>query len=282
MADGDAGAAAAAAAAAAASKPWYDGVPGVDPEIVGHWQNRGWDKKPAAEVALEATRAWKAAEGKLGVPADQLVRVPKDAADEAGWKALWTRLGAPADAKGYDFADVKRADGTAINEDFANTLRSAALQAHLPKDAAAAMTRAVVKYMEGEDSKKNAEFTAKLTEQRAALKTNWGPNEPAFMLAAQRAAAALGVDPAAVAALEKVVGYDKTMDMFLKIAQKIGEDKFITSEFNKTGAMTREQAQAKKADLMSNPQWRDSYLAGDKEKQREMIALQTIILGIAA
>src|SRR5258708_38450661 len=111
MPEGDA--AAVAAAAAAASKPWYTGVTGVDQEMVGHWTNRGWINKTAPEIAVEATKAAREAQAYVGVPAEQLVRLPKDPKDELGWKQVWQRFGVPKEAKEYDFTPVKFADGTA-------------------------------------------------------------------------------------------------------------------------------------------------------------------------
>lgn len=263
------------------TQPWYQGVAGVDETVVGHWKNQGWDTKTPAEVAVSATKAWKEAEKFVGAPAAQLLRVPKDAADEAGWNAVWTRLGKPADPKEYDFSTVKYSDGTAPEDTFIEAMRSAAHRLHLPKDAAPALTREVVKYLESADTTEAAERTAKLVEQKAALKKNWGPNEAANLFIAQRAAAALGVPPETVSALEGVIGYDRVMEMFRLIGSKIGEDKFVTSTGRPAGGvMTREEAIAKKQDLMTNIEWRKSYLAGDKAKFREMQALEIIISGV--
>lgn len=272
-------AAVAAAAAAAATKPWYQGVAGVDEEMLGHWTNRGWNTKTAPEVAVEATKAWKGAEHLVGVPADQVLRVPKDVKDEAGWKAVWTRLGKPAEAKDYDFSAIKWSDGTALDEGFVNSAREWAFKFNLPKEAATGLTQEFAKYLDNAESAEKVERDAKLIEQKAALKKNWGPNEPANMFVAQRAAAALGLDPATVASLEGVIGYDKIMEMFRSIGEKIGEDKFVKSGApgNQGGPMTREQAIAKKADLMSDPVWTAAYLKGDQAKLREMMALSTII-----
>lgn len=260
------------------AKPWYQDVPGMDAEMLGHWQNRGWDKKTAPEVAVEASKAWKGAEHLVGVPADQIVRLPKDQKDEAGWKGVWQRLGAPKEAKEYDFSPIKFSDGSALDEVFVERMRAKAFALNLPKQAALELTQDFAKYLDETDSAESAEKTAKLNEQKAALKKNWGPNEAANLFVAQRAAAALGLDPATVASLEGVIGYDKIMEMFRSIGEKIGEDKFVKSGGPaSTGPMTREQAIAKKADLMSDPIWREAYLKGDQAKLREMMALNTII-----
>src|SRR5690348_6948209 len=89
---GGAGGAAAAAAAAGAGNPWYHGVADVTPEFIGTWQNAGLDKKTPVEAAVVMTKRFMDTQAKLGVPANELVRWPKDASDEQGWQALRTRL----------------------------------------------------------------------------------------------------------------------------------------------------------------------------------------------
>lgn len=284
--EAEAAAAAAAASAAAASKPWHAGVPGVDETLVGHWQNKGWDKKSAAEVAVEATRAAMEAQKFVGVPANQLLRLPKEAGDEAGWKPVWQRLGVPADPKEYNFADVKRSDGSAPEESFIETMRAAAFRHNIPKEAANAITREVVKFMENSDTSESAGKAARIAEQKAALLKNWGPNFEANKFVAGRAATTLGIDPATVASLENVIGYDKIMEMFRAIGAKTGEDKYVTSGAPgaQGGVMTREQAVAKKGELMADPVWKKAYLSGGMQSKefREMQALEILIVGRAA
>ena len=265
------------------AKPWYDGVAGVDNEIVGHWTNRGWHNKTPAEVALEATKAWKAAEKFVGVPAEQVIRVPKEASDEAGWNTVWTRLGKPADAKGYDFTAIKRADGTNLDADTEAFIRDQSFKLHLTKDAATAYANEWIKREDGAKSSAAAETAAKLIEEKAALAKNWGQNFEANKFVAGRAAAALGIDPETVTALENQVGYAKVMEMFRAIGARIGEDKFVMSgsqDGNRNqGPMSRDQAIARKADLMKDQIWVAAYLKGDTAKAREMTALNTIIVG---
>ncbi len=261
--------------APAANTPWYQGA---DAEIIGHMQTKGWDKKAANEVALEAIKSFREAEKFIGAPANELLRVPKEVSDEAGWNKVWSRLGKPADPKEYDFSTIKFADGTPLAEDFTNFMRQQAFKLNMPKEAATAITNEFAKYMESAEMSEKTESAAKIAEERSALARNWGANLEANKFIAQRAAAALGVDPATVAALENVVGYAKVMDMFLNIGQKIGEDKFITgNRGEQNGVLTREQAQSRKGELMNDKEWVKSYLAGDTAKKREMTALNTLL-----
>lgn len=263
--------------------PWYQGVAGFDAEMVGHLTNRGWDKKTAPEAAYEALKSWREAEKFVGAPANELLRVPKDASDEAGWNNVWSRLGKPKEAKEYDFSAIKFADGTPLDDAFAETMRNTAFKLHLPKDAAVEITREFAKVLDSAETSEKAEAQAKLTEEKTALAKNWGQNFEANKFVAGRAAAALGVDPATVAALEGVVGYSKIMEMFRAIGARIGEDKFVTNTGAQSGGvMTRDQAVARKAELMADKAWVKSYLEKDAAKLREMTALNTIIVAQAA
>jgi len=257
--------------------PWYKGA---TPEVVGHLQARGWETKTPTEVALEAVRAHFEAQKFIGAPPDQIVRMPKDASDEAGWSALRSRLGVPADAAGYKFDDVKRADGSALDESQRAFLAQTALSAHLAPDAAVEVAKAFTKFQDDAASRTAADNTAKLAEAKATLQKNWGVNHEANLFIARQAAAALGVTPEQVNALENVAGYDKVMEMFRSIGTKIGEDKFVQNlNPNQAGVMTREQAMAKKQELMNDSTWTKAYLNGDSVKVREMTALNTIIVG---
>ena len=64
--------------------------------------------------------------------------------------------------------------------------------------------------------------TEKLALEKAELAKSWGSNYAANKIVAENAARALGIDPAAVAALEQQVGYGKVMEMFRTIGAKIG------------------------------------------------------------
>lgn len=243
---------------------------GADPEIIGHIQTKGWATKPANEAAIEAVKAHREAEKFIGAPANQLVRLPADAKDEAGWKSVWERLGAPADPKGYDLSIVK---DTAV----ADFIRETAAALHLPKDAAVDLAGRFTRRQEATEAADVATKTAALETEKAALAKNWGTNAEANRVIAQSAARALGITPETVAALEGVIGYSAIMEMFRSIGTKIGEDKFVKSENMPGGVMTLEQAKAKVADLQKDAAWRARYLSGGEPEKREMLALNTII-----
>jgi hypothetical protein len=130
--------------------PWYEGK--ADAETIGHWDNKGWKKDDPAAIAIEATKAARELQKHFGVPADQLLKLPKDSADDAGWKAVYSRLGVPSEPKEYDFSGVKFKDGTELEAAFSDTMRAALHSARVPKDKASTVVKAVVDYLDGADA----------------------------------------------------------------------------------------------------------------------------------
>src|SRR5271170_991204 len=78
--------------AGAGSTPWFQGKSDIPAEYVGHWQNTGLHLKTAEDGMREMTKSYLEARKLIGVPENQILRMPKDAADEQGWLTLRTRL----------------------------------------------------------------------------------------------------------------------------------------------------------------------------------------------
>lgn len=259
------------------NKPWYDGH---GDELVGHYQNKGWDKLTPAEAAKAAASAHREAERFVGVPADQIVRLPKDASDAEGLNTLQLRLGRPQAKENYDLAAVKYADGSAPDNGFADTVKELAFRSGLSNDRAVELAQGLLKYQEGAKATETVERTARLETDRAELKKNWGANYDAQLLVAKNVAAKLGVTAEAVTALEGQIGYKAVMEMFANVGSKIGEDKFVNAlNPANPGIMTREAAVARKAELMNDTAWTKRYLDGDTTANRELQGLLTIIVG---
>ena len=258
--------------------PWYTGA---DAELVGHITNKGWNTKPVNDVALEAIKAHREAEKFIGAPASQLVRLPTDPNDEAGWNGVYQKLGAPADKTGYDFAEVKNAKGEPVTGKVIDSVREIAAALHLPKAAAVRLAQEVLKLDVGRSTEDAAAHEARLIEQRAALDKNWGNNKAINFAIAKEAAAKLGIEPEAVAALEGVIGYDKVMEAFRKIGVAVGEAGFKgggdPQDPNSPKIMSVDQAKARLTELKNDNAWAARYMAGGNAEVREMNNLHTII-----
>jgi hypothetical protein len=279
-----AGGAAGGSAGGASGAPWYANVQGADDAFTGVLASKGWAAMKPEELAVTAVRAFRNAESVIGVPPEELLRVPKDA--NGDWSKVYQRIGKPEKMDGYDFTGVKFKDGTDPDAKFLGVVREAAWKNNLTKDAAKGVTTEVLKFLEGESEAQSAEATAKLGESKAALAKRWGvmPDQiqnSAQFAVAKSAVAKLGWTPEIVNALESAAGYEKVMEALRDLGSRMGEDTFIKSPdggSNLTGAMTAEQAQMRKSALMQDNAWITRYNNGDVEARAEMSNLNKILV----
>lgn len=265
------------AATGGTDQTWWNGF---DDETKGYVQTKGLATKPISEAFAQVSKFHREAERMIGAPANELLRLPKDPASPE-WDGVYKRLGALGKPEDYKFEGIKQSGDKPLNEGLAATLRKAAHGAHLSSDAANVIAKEIVTHLDGIESSKLADETARLGQEKKLLKDNWGNNEAANMVVARAAANALGVAPEAVTALEKVVGYSKVMEMFRTIGTKIGEDRFVLSGGNggNGNVMTKEGAVAEREALKSDSAWVTRYNKGGLEERRQMEALNHIISG---
>lgn len=258
------------------NQPWYTGV---DQETVGYLQNRGLDKQDAKAAALAAIKSHREAEKLLGAPADQMIRLPKDGNDPA-WRSVHHKLGVPQDAKEYDFSDLKFADGSELQDDFATFLRTTFHSNNVSKASAIAVARDVVKFLDGLGAKGEGDQSAQLAVEKDKLKQDWGYNYNQNMIVAQNAARALGVSEEDINQLQslKSVGFARTLEIFRTIGEKIGEDKFIrTPSGGNHGPMTVPAAREQLAAFKADKAWVAKFEAGDTEARRQFNNVTEII-----
>ncbi len=281
--------AATAAATASTAAPWHDGI---DAALLGVAQNKGWKLDSPKEAFVTAAKAYQEAQSRLGIPAEELIRLPKPNAPEADVKAFLGRIGVPAEAKEYDLSGVKFADGTALDTGFADTMRAALHDARVPKDRAAGVVDRIVKFMEAGDTADKAEETAAVNAQMTALKTNWGTkydlNLQLAKTALERLGAAARLDAAATQAawdaLSKVggIGSAAAMEMLLTVATKMGEPAFIGGGGLPNQPLSQDAAKAEIDALKKDPQFRQRLLDGGREERRKWDNLHSIAYPRAA
>jgi hypothetical protein len=259
---------------AAGNAPWYQGK--ADDRIIGSWQNNFPQHiaDPAA-LAVAATNSWLEAQKALGVPADQIVRVPTKPDDAAGWEALHKRLGWPGDPTKYQFKDGQGKD---VDPSLATFLRDTAHRLRLDPDRAGELSKEVLKFSEAQITNAKTDYDTKLAAGKAELATNWGAHLAANMEVARAGAATLGVDRDMVAALEQTVGYAKVMEMFRIVGSKTTEGKFVGGDkASGTGPMSREAAIAKKNELFADKDWVARTARQDRDALRELAQIEAIL-----
>lgn len=269
---------AAAPPATPPAAPWYQGK--LDPELIGHAQIKGWKLDDPQATAIEAIKQHREAEKFIGAPADQLLKLPKDT-DPKSWEPIWQRLGAPKDAKEYDFSAVKFSNGDAVDQSFADAMRATFSSLHLPKEWAAPITAAVVKYMDDADKAEATLSEAKRGEEIAALMKSWGPNAELNKLTAMQGAKRLGVSPETVAELEKAKGYAGVMEMFRKAGAGLREDTFHEGgQGGNSNPVTSDGAYARIQELNRDETFTKRLMAKEVAALNEYDALHRQWLGI--
>lgn len=282
----------AAAASTQQTPPWYEGK--VAPEVVGVWQAKGFDINDQVKLTTSLTKSYQEAQSKLGVPAEELLRMPKPNAPEADIKAFLGRLGVPAEAKEYDLSTVKFTDGTELDPGFADTMRAALLEARVPKDRAGGVVASVVKFMEGVETADKADTTAKLSEEMTALKSNWGTRYDLNMQLAKTTletlGAKVGMTPedtkAAWDALGTVGGINasKSLQMLLHIATRMGEAPFVGGGNGSAdpAMLSQDSAKAEIAMLKKDTGFRKKLFDKDTESTKRWTNLHKIAYPRAA
>lgn len=257
---GGAGAAGGAAGGAPAG-PWYGSF--KDEGLRGYAELKGW-QDPAAAV-----ESYRNLEKLQGVPADQLLRLPK-AGDKDAYGKLYDRLGRPQSADGYELP-VPEGD----NGEFAKTVSPWLHEIGLSKEQGQALAAKWNEYQ----AKVVAEHTHAKNEAAkagdAALKKEWGMAYDQNIIKAREGMVKLGIEPAMIDKLESVLGFADTIKFMHSIGTKIGEDNFVSSggRSDFSGKLTPAGAQARITQLLNDPVYAKRYAEGGADEAAEMARL---------
>lgn len=280
---------------ATAAAPWHQGI---EAGLLGQIQAKGW-KLDEPKAAFEtAAKAYFEAQKHLGVPPEKLLRMPEPSAPPADLDAFWQRLGVPKEAKEYDLANVKFADGTALDDGFVDAMRAGLHRARVPAAAAPEIARTVVSFMENADKEEQALLNGNIVKERETLEKSWGPPSgdrfKANMFVAENAlkklAEAIQMPPEqaklAWDAISKLggIGAASATNMLYEMGRRMGEDRYVSLGGTGTGnlPMTREAAQAEIQTLKQDKDWWTKYLNGDAANRARFRALHKIGYGDAA
>lgn len=258
-----------APAAPAEAAPWDWGkAPGIDPDKLGYVQAKGW-KDPGSVI-----ESYRHAEKMLGVPADQVIKIPKERTD-ATMAEVYDKLGRPKDASGYSITVPEVGGDPELAKEAAGWFHEAGLnQSQVERITTKwnAKIEAVVKAQTDAVAARDAAQVAK-------LKTDWGPQMQANTVLVDRAAQAFGMTPEQVAALRQVMGPGDAMRFLHKIGSKLGvDDTFVNGGGVPPGfgGMTPEQAKARIVALKNDKGWVQRFTNGDVEVRAESTKLHQI------
>lgn len=268
---------------------WFSGF---DAETQNYINTRGLADKDPAAAFLEAAKGHREAQAYIGVPKEQLLRLPKADAAPEEWDEVYKRLGYSTNADDYKLEALKRADGSDVDDGFKDFIRAQATDLKLSPDAAARFASAILARQEADTAAQTATSTEAATRALEALKQSWGANFEANKVIADNAYAAMMQAAGftqeqmsgAIQKLGETAGRAETMQMLLAVGQKMGEDRFVSSGGASGGQMryTTDTAKARIAELKADSQFIGRYLAGGAAEAKEMNDLHQIAYGTSA
>lgn len=242
-----------------------------DDETKGWLGNRGLDKLDGEKALPELVKTARNAEKLLGVPADQIIRMPKDG-DPAAFRTAMMKLGLPEKADMYELPVPEGDSG-----EFAKTAAAWFHEAGAPKGVAQKIAAKWNEFIAGQAKANTEAQTIKIAENEAALKREWGPAYEARLTAAGQIATKLGLPDDATAVLREKLGAAGLAKFVFALGEKLGEANFVSGDgMQFGGTMTPAQAQAKIAQLRGDKDWTARYLKGNTPELEEMRKLQAL------
>lgn len=258
--------------AAAGGAPAYDwGTAGLDTESLGFVQTKGY-KTPADLVG-----AYRGAEKLLGVPADQVIKLPQGEFNQQVFnETVANRLGRPTNAADYKLPvppggnPAEGAEAAQWFHDLGLTTRQA--------QALAEKYNGKMQQTQQQLAQTNA---AEDTRQVAALKGEWGQNFDKNTAIVDRAAEAFGMKAEQIAGLKKAMGAKAAMEFLHNIGTRLPtDDSWVNGTGQRTGftgGMSVDQARARKTELQTNKGWVTKFNSGDTDARAEMSRLNQIL-----
>lgn len=266
---------------------WFE--EGIEPDHLAEITAKGWNKPLSPEIARTIATAHRAATSMLGVPADQLMRLPKDAADPL-YQVAYDRvvgLSIPKTPEEYTFDDVKFKDGSALDAADAQFVRDWAVANKVSLPAARAMAAAMVARTDASLEVANGQSAVAKQANENALALAWGQNVEVNKASAAKAADALkvlginvsfdGLDPA---------GYAAAMGGLVKLSTQLDEHVILRSSGGGNGpvpataGMTPADATAKFNELKENQDWVNKALTPGTQEATYFANLQRVMAGV--
>ena len=235
---------------------WYDGF--TDPAVKGHAATKQW------ATAEDAVRSGIHLEKLIGIPQDQILKIPKADAAPTDWDPVYEKLGRPKTADEY------KLDGP--NEEYNKTTAKIMHENGLSLKQAQAVSKGLSANVQAAiDAATETDRLEAVTDQ-AALTKEWGAAYEKNVQVARAAAQTFGINGDKIDALQDVMGLKATMQFLYNLGSKIGEDSFVAASgggaFN--GAMTPDQAQGRISALKGDKEFVKKFLAGDSGAKKEM------------
>lgn len=243
---------------AANAPTWHDSFDADTKQWIG---GMGLDKLPADQALAKVLPMYRGAESKLGVPADKLLRLPKDENDAEGFMQIMSKLGRPEKPEDYGLQAPEGDSG-----EFVKTASGWFHELGIPKRQAAGLAAKWNEHVQATQNAETERWNARHDEEMTALKGEWqGEAFDKNMDLAKRVMGAFGYTPEQLQAIERAVGPKAMLQGFQKFGAALGEHRFVgDGNANFGGGSIDEQIAA----LRKDPEYGKDSVRGREINQK--------------
>lgn len=263
--------------------PWYSTL---EPEIQAHANAKGWTKAADINAGFaEAAKAHLAAEKLIGVPPEQVVRVPKDAADP-NFQAVYDRIVGmvtPKAPEEYKFDGVKFKDGSDLSAEDAEFVRGLAVKHKMPIAQALDLASALAARADNADAVEAAAAETTKATNAAHLRMAYGADHDFKLYSAGRAIEAAGLPPALMNLIATLPAedYRKSVDALVALSAKMNERPMHQGTgmplTDPTAGLTPAEAQIRLQAYTDDPTLRAKFLAHDTDAVANWTKLSQVV-----
>lgn len=264
----------AASPAAGGTPPANDAgwVSSYDGDVKTWLEGMGVSKLAEKDALAKIVPMYRNAEQRLGVPPDQLLRMPKDDNDADGFRAVMAKLGLPETPDGYGLS-VPEGEPDA----FLKTATTWFHELGIPKRQAAGLAGKWNEYVVAQRAAAEQAYDTQFDTEMNAMKAELGDQYDASIELARRVRRASGLSDAEAMNIERAIGPKRAAMMFAELGKAMGEHRFHGGDNGSaTFGMSVEGAKARITDLRKDQEWMTKYLGGDADKKAEWTRLHKI------
>jgi len=190
---------------------------------------------------------------KLGVPAEQLMRVPQDSSDPA-WNDVYNSIGRPETPDGYHF-------GENYNDEMLGDFKTIAHNLGLNQDQANKILDLYQESGQAEEQANNEQFEEMHAVGVAALQKEWGKNYNENIELSRRAFFQFASKDALDVIEQSGIGnHPEVIKMFSNIGKLLKEDGIMVGEPGIGNAVSPAMAQERINEKLGDPEFNKMYL----------------------
>lgn len=238
-----------------------------DPATRGYIERKGFKDVQALGASFASLERMVSSDSRRVV-------LPAGEEDAEGYERVFTALGRPGSAEEYGFGELAGADA-----DFSGKAAEWLFEAGVGKGRAGALAEKWNAYVGERATAAQAAFEVQSQADWEDLRGEWGPKFAERTEQFRRGALTFGLSRDEMAAVEAGLGTRRTVSLFARIGEGLGEDRFIEGEGRGGFGMSTGQAESRIASLRRDQAWQARWMAGGAEEKAEWSRLTKVAGG---